>query len=97
MRGAWFVLGFTYDDVFDAGQDWRLAEECMRAWRAAGRPPDFQILEAAGEGEHILVWLVNDLAARVLDHNVLGWRVRIVGERSTLPANTSDVLRRSLV
>ena len=95
MSASWLVLGFTYDDVFAAGQDWRLAEECLRAWRAAGSPPDFVILEAAGDREHILKWFVNEAAARVLDEKVLGWRTRFLGRSAAVPLGVSDALKRS--
>lgn len=92
---TWLVLGFTCDDVVGAGQDRRLAEQCLRAWKASGSPPDFKILEApAGNGEYILYWFVNDIAARVLDRNASGWRDRIVGQRAALPPGASDALAR---
>jgi hypothetical protein len=95
MKARWFVLGFTCDDVVGAGQDWRLAEQCFRAWKAAGSPADFKILEApAGAGVHVLNWFVNDVAMRVLDQEVLGWRDRVVGSLAAPPSNASDALRR---
>jgi hypothetical protein len=95
MSASWLVVGFTCDDVVGAGQHWRLAEECVRAWRAAGSSPDFQILEATGDGDHILHWFVNDVAARVLDERVGGWRDRVLGASGTLPDATSDPLKQS--
>jgi hypothetical protein len=66
----------------------------LRAWQAAGRPAGCEVLETAGEGEHILLWFVNDVAARVLDERVAHWRARIIGERPTPPARGNDVLKR---
>jgi hypothetical protein len=90
---SWFVLGFTSDDIVVAGQDWRLAEECVRAWRAAGRPPGFSILYAGGDGVHMLYWFVNEAAARVLDERSVQWRNRVVGTRPQPPKNGHNVLK----
>jgi hypothetical protein len=95
MKRQWLVLGFTCDDVVSAGQDWRLAQECLRAWRAAGSPADFEILEAPAEsGSHILNWFVNDVAARVLDEDLLGWRERVIDAVAAPPSGATDALKR---
>jgi hypothetical protein len=82
----WFVLGFTVDDVVGGWQDARLASECVRALRAAGRPAEFRILQTNGDGDHLFLWFVNDFAARVLDAHAVPWRPFLVGEAAESPA-----------
>jgi hypothetical protein len=88
----WFVLGFTDEDLVGAWQDARLAEECVRAWRDAGRPADFRVLQAAGEGDHMTVWFVNAASAAVLDAHDVPWRRFVIGERDAPPPGASDAL-----
>ncbi len=89
----WFVLGFTPDDVIVAEQDSRLARECVLAWTAAGRPPDFQVLQTSGEGEHFLYWFVSPASAELLDRYNVGWRAFLVGVRATPPLTATQALK----
>jgi hypothetical protein len=91
---AWLTLGFTVDEVVLGGQDSRLAHECIGAWQAAGSPTEFRVLESAGDGEHILVWFVNEAAAAVLDAHGVNWRSRIIGEAASPPADATDAFLR---
>lgn len=88
----WFMLGFTSDDVVVASQDSRLALECGRLWEASGRPAGFRILQAAGEGEHLIHWFVDEATAEVLDRENVGWRRFLLGERAAVPPDARDVL-----
>jgi hypothetical protein len=92
---VWFVVGFTWDDVVGAGQDRRLAEECERAWRHAGCPREFALLETPGESEHILNWFVNETAARILDDRSVCWRSRVIGRTASPPDHATAVIRRA--
>jgi hypothetical protein len=69
-----FTLGFTSDDVVGGWQHWRLGMECGRAFEAEGLPASFGILEAPGEGRHILYWFVSRRAAQLLDRHDVPWR-----------------------
>jgi len=89
---GWFVLGFTDEDLVGAWQDTRLAEECVKAWRIAGRPSDFRILQAAGEGDHLTVWFVSAASAQLLDAHGVPWRQFVVGEREAPPPGAIDAL-----
>jgi hypothetical protein len=71
---AWYVLGFDYDDVVGAWQDWRLARQCVAALSAARRLPGGDILESAGDGPHLTFWYVRDEVAGVLDAGAVPWR-----------------------
>jgi hypothetical protein len=92
MNGRWHVLGFTADDIILAYQHARMAEECMKAWRHAGSPGGCRIVEAAGNGEHLVYWFVNREAAAILDSEGVKWRQRIVDDRSELPPGNHDLL-----
>ena len=91
-RQVWYVLGFTDEDLVGAWQDARLAEECVRAWRAAGQPADFEILQAPGDAEHLTLWFVNATAARLLDEHGVAWRPFLVGEREAPPDGAARAL-----
>lgn len=93
MSGRWYILGFDYDAVVGAWQDWRLARECVTTLAAAHRPPTFGILESAGEGEHITYWYVSDEVAPILDAGGVGWRRFLIGETSAPPATARRQLR----
>ena len=88
----WFVLGFTADDIVGGWQDSRLASECIRALRAAGRPPEFRILQISGDGDHMLLWFVNEHAARVLDAHAVPWRPFLIGDAAESPAGARSPL-----
>jgi hypothetical protein len=88
----WFVLGFTSDDVITAGQDSRLACECVKAWQAAGRPPEFEILQTPGEGGYFFSWFVSESSAELLDHHQVPWRRFLVGHCPAPPANARQAL-----
>jgi hypothetical protein len=90
---SWFVLGFTSDDIVGAGQDWRLAEEFVKAWRAAGEPPGFSVVQAGGDGIYMLYWFVSEAAARVLDEQSVEWRNRVLGTRLQPPKNAHNALK----
>lgn len=82
---SFFVLGFTAEDVITAEQDCRLASECVRAWRAAGRPQEFEILQGPGEGDHLLFWYVSEASALILDGQRIDWRRFLVAENCPAP------------
>src|SRR3954470_10191101 len=88
----WFVLGFTPDDVIGGAQDARLASECVRALRAAGRPPEFQIVQSSGDGEYLFTWFVNAIAARTLDTHAVSWRSFIICEAAAAPSGARSML-----
>ena len=88
----WFKLGFTTDDIVGCWQDARLASECVRALRAAGRPPEFRILQSSGDGDYLVVWFVNEIAASVLDTHSVPWRSFIIGEAAVSPAGARSPL-----
>lgn len=92
MKDTWLVLGFTCDDIVCAGQDARLASECVRAWQAAGCPADFRILHGSGQGEHVACWFVNPAAARALDAHGVEWRTRVVAAVLEPPVTAKDAL-----
>jgi hypothetical protein len=86
------MLGFSVDDVVGGWQDSRLAEACVHAWRAAGRPGGFEIRESAGSGAHFTNWFVSEEAARALDDAQVRWRGFVVGEGMP-PALARDALK----
>ena len=88
----WIVLGFTADAVVGAAQDSRMAQACTEARNEAGRPIDFEIVEAPGEGEYVTLWFVSESAARVLDAQKVAWRHLAIGERATPPANARPIV-----
>lgn len=71
---GWFKLGFTYEDVVGAWQDWRLAQEIARATDGATRVVEEGILESPGNGEHLVWWYVSSEAAALLDARQISWR-----------------------
>ena len=91
-NSAWLVLGFTPDDVVGAEQDSRLAFECSRAWEAEGAPPEFAILRAPGDGDHMVRWFLNEAAVCLLDGHEIGWRQFLIAERSAPPATAQSVI-----
>jgi hypothetical protein len=88
----WFVLGFTVDDVVARFQDARLACDCVRALDAAGKPPEFKILQSSGDGDYLFTWFVNEIAAGVLDTHHVPWRSFIIGEAAASPAGARNPL-----
>jgi hypothetical protein len=89
---AWFVLGFSSDDIIGGSQDMRLAESCNAAWIAAGRTRRIQIWQAPGDGEHFIYWYVDAGVAQFLDQNGVDWRRFVVGEGRPLPASAAPLL-----
>lgn len=88
----WFKLGFTTDDIVGSWQDARLAGACVRALRAAGRPPEFRILQSGGDGDYLVHWFVNEIAARVLDTHGVAWRSFLIGEAAGSPSGARSPL-----
>lgn len=88
----WHVLGFTADDVVVRWQDARLAAACVEALNAAGRPAGFQILRGGAQGDYLITWYVNEVAARVLDAFGVAWRAFLVGEATSSPAGARSAL-----
>ncbi len=88
----WHVIGFTSDEIVCAYQDARMADECVTAWHSAGSSSACRIVEAVGEGEHLIHWFVNDEAAAMLDARGVQWHERIIAERAELPAEHQDLL-----
>jgi hypothetical protein len=86
------MIGFTADDIVGGGQDVRLAAAYARARQGTEEPVDARIVQAPGDRDHVLVWFVDEAAARILDaaaepgtawwHSV-GTAVRIVGAART--------------
>jgi hypothetical protein len=91
---VWFKVGFTSDDVIGGGQDWRLAEQFVRAWEAAGRPADFRVLRTGGEREHFIYWYVNEVAAAIFDAHRVHWRDRIIATIDDPPPHASEAIKR---
>lgn len=90
----WFVLGFSAEDVIVAWQDARLASQFVRAWRAAGRPADFEVKQTSGDGHHLIHWWVSGPAARVLDAHGVDWRRFVIAEKNVAPPpRATNVLR----
>lgn len=90
---AWFVLGFDYDDVVGAWQDWRLARECCDVLRGRGTASVDGIREGAGRGEHLTYWYVSDEIAALLDSGGVGWRRFLVGSVSSPPPDATRQLK----
>jgi hypothetical protein len=91
---VWLKIGFTSDDVIGAGQDWRLAEQFIRAWEGAGRPEDFRVMRTGGEREHFIYWYVNEVAAAIFDAGGLRWRDRIVEAVEAPPPEANEAIKR---
>ena len=89
----WFILGFTYDAVVGAWQDSRLATECARVRDEAGRPDGFTMLQGPGDADHVVLWYVNETAARVLDERAVEWRRFLIGSAPAAPRGAHAVLR----
>jgi hypothetical protein len=90
---SWHVLGFDIDDIVGAGQDWRLARQCVAALVAAARPPTDGVMESQGAGEHLTFWYVRDDVAAVLDDAGVPWRRFAVGMVRTPPASACEHLK----
>ncbi len=88
----WFRLGFTFDEIVDAFQDARLAEECVEAWRRAGRPP-IAVYEAPGDGLHLSHWFLDGATARLLDEQGVHWRTFLIGSCAGPPPGAYQPLR----
>lgn len=88
----WFVLGFDYDDIVGAWQDWRLARQCVATLKAARVPPSVGVLECAGNGTHLTFWYVRDDVAQILDEGAVPWRRFLIGEVAAPPANATRQL-----
>jgi hypothetical protein len=91
-RASCFTLGFTCDDVVGAWQHWRLGMECARAFQAAGLRASFGIVEAPGEGQHMLYWFVSGRAAKVLDEHDINWRRYLVRTDLAAPPDAHAAL-----
>ena len=76
---SWYTLGFTYDDVVGAWQDWRLAQECVRAFSEENRRLARDVREVPGDGPYLVRWYVSGAAAAVLDAHQVPWRQFLVG------------------
>jgi hypothetical protein len=75
-----YTLGFTYDDVVGAWQDWRLAQECVRVFSdPRERALAEEVWEVPGDGPYLLRWYVSRAAAEVLDAHEVPWRQFLVG------------------
>ena len=92
MSVTWSVLAFTFDDVMGAGHDRRLADDCVKAWRAAGRPTDFDIRKAPGNRTHMIYWYVSEAASCVLDVHHAYWRRFQIGFAHSPPAEATSAL-----
>ena len=93
LEQRWYVLGFTADAVVGAWQDARLAQACMHAWEAAGRPAPFKILQAPGDGPFLVNWFIDEPTATTLDQHEVEWRPFLVGERAEPPHSARSVLK----
>ncbi|MBI4509890.1 MAG: hypothetical protein HY698_09655 [Deltaproteobacteria bacterium] len=89
---SWHVLAFTLDDVVTASQDSRLAQECVRAWRAAGKDCTIEVLQGPGDGQYLFFWFVSQSFAGVLDDQGVDWRKFIVGGCDEPPAGARDAI-----
>jgi hypothetical protein len=89
---TWSVLAFTFNDVMGDGLDRRLADECVKAWRAAGRPSSFDIRKAPGNRPHMIYWYVSEAASCVLDVHHAYWRRFQIGFASAAPAEATSAL-----
>lgn len=92
MSNAWHILGFDYDAVVGANQDWRLARELVAALRAAGEPLT-EVFEAAGNEQHIVMWYVADRIATILDEQGVSWRRFWIGSSERLPTTVHRPLK----
>lgn len=88
----WFLLGFLPDEVICAEQNARLAAECVKARRAEGRPSGFRILQAPGEGDHLLYWFVSEESAWILDAHGVDWRRFLVAGGTIPPRSARDAI-----
>ena len=90
---SWYVLGFDYDAIVGAWQDWRLARQCVAALTAAQRPLGAGIFETAGDGPHLTFWYLRDDVAGVLDAAAVPWRRFLVGRVAEPPAEATAQLK----
>ncbi len=88
----WFVLGFDYDAVAGAWQDWRLARQCALALRDSGLPTN-DIRHAAGQGPYLTYWYVNAVLAEALDRGGVPWRRFVIGEVRDCPSLAAPLLK----
>ncbi len=91
----WLILGFSSDDVVMAWQDTRLAEACARAWKAAGKPDDFDVRHGPGDGDYLTHWFVSPAAAAVLDEQAVDWRRFVIGTRAAPPEGAARAIETS--
>jgi hypothetical protein len=89
----WMVIGFTLDDVVSYGNDYRLAEACAQAWKAQGRPADFDVKLTQGESPYMLHWYISPTAARVLDAEGVIFRDKVIGSANAPPAGATNPIR----
>jgi hypothetical protein len=98
-RGAgdawWYVLGFDYDQVVGAYQDWRLAREFAQALGVAAPALLGDVLEVAGDGAHLIFWYLSPAAAEVLDARGVEWRRFYLGRRAMPPTGATPPLKRA--
>lgn len=88
----WFVIGFTADDIVGGGQDVRLAAAYARARQGTEEPVDARIVQAPGDRDHVLVWFVDEAAARILDAAGIEWRRFVVGECAAPPSSARGLI-----
>jgi len=89
-QSKWYVIGFTPDDIIMAGQDSRLALSCHEASKKCRAR--FDILQAAGDGEHLVYWFISDDTAQALDKESVSWRQFFVRECDAPPEGAFSVL-----
>jgi hypothetical protein len=87
----WYTLGFTYDDIVGAWQDWRLAQQCAHAFAGQERLAG-EVREEPGEGKFLVRWYVSRTAAEILDEHHVPWRQFLVGT-GTPPASARQPLK----
>jgi hypothetical protein len=90
---SWYVLGFDYDAVVGAWQDWRLARQCVVALQAAHRSPTIGIREGAGDGENLTHWYLDAEVAAVLDDAGVPWRRFVIGTIDAPPPEAARQLK----
>ncbi len=90
---AWHVLGFDYDAVVGAWQDWRLARQCVAVLGTAGPMMGDGILACAGDEQYLVLWYVRADVAEVLERNGVPWRRFLLGEVNAPPAHASQQLK----
>ncbi len=88
----WHTIGFTGEDIIIAWQDVRLSTQCVKIWREAGRPAEFQVLALGGDDHHMVLWFISDAAAQLLDAAGSDWRRFLLGTRGAPPPHATPVL-----